>query len=307
VLNAAERLDRDSFDVRVIPVDSGGLIDLGTLVTEVDHNTCLVSIQLANNEIGTIQAIEEIAQVVHRVGAVFHTDAAQALGRIRINVGTLGVDLMSLSAHKCYGPKGIGALYVRAGARSAPIEPLAYGGGQEYDLRPGTLNVPGIVGFGLAAELASGVVESESGALRPMRDRLETLILERLDRVHRNGCIHRRLAGNSSLTFNGADAEAIIANLPGIAVSTGSACSHGAIDPSHVLTAIGLTRDQAHQTIRFGLGRYTMPHEIDYVAERVVAAVKCVRATETASRNLSDPFDRVLSERAVRPAAGSRQ
>lgn len=240
VLNAAAHLGTTGWDVQIAPVLSDGTIDLGTLVELIDNKTALVSVQAANNEIGTIQPIEEIAQIVHRVGAIFHSDAAQALGRIDIDVNVWDVDLLSLSGHKAYGPKGVGALYVRGGARNAPLEPLAYGGGQEEGLRPGTLNVPGIVGFGCAAELAVALRAEETNRLRQLRDYMESRLLSVVPQVRRNGATHNRLAGNSSLTFLGCDAEAILARLPEFALSTGSACASGAMEPSHVLIASGL-------------------------------------------------------------------
>jgi cysteine desulfurase len=283
VLNAARHLGTAGWDVRIAPVLSDGTIDLGVLVDLVDKETALVSIQAASNEIGTIQPIEEIAQIVHRVGAIFHSDAAQALGRIDIDVGLWDVDLLSLSAHKAYGPKGVGALYVRGGARCAPLEPLVFGGGQEDGLRSGTLNVPGIVGFGRAAGLSIELMLEETDRIRRLRDYMETKVLSAVAGVRRNGAIHHRLAGNSSLTFIGCDAEAIIARLADFALSTGSACSSGAIEPSHVLMAVGIGRAEGHQTIRVGLGRYTSPTEIELFCESIADAVAEVRTYERAS------------------------
>src|SRR6266571_1402184 len=260
VLESCRWLGNHGYVFEVIPVGEDGLVDLAALVDLVDDRTALVSVQAANNEIGTIQPIAEVAQVVHRAGALLHSDAAQALGRIPIDVGPWGVDLLSLSAHKCYGPKGVGALYVRGGARSAPLEPLVFGGGQEAGLRSGTLNVPGIVGFGRACQIAC-----------------EEVVLDSVSRVQRNGAISRRLAGNSSLRFEGVEAEALIANLPEIAVSTGSACTSGALEPSHVLTAIGLSRQEAYSTLRIGLGRFTMESELEYTATRIAEAVSRIR------------------------------
>jgi cysteine desulfurase len=281
VLNAARHLEAIGCEVCVAPVLSDGTLDLGALVDLVDERTALVSVQAASNEIGTVQPISEIAQIVHRVGAVFHSDAAQALGRLDIDVGLWDVGLMSLSAHKAYGPKGIGALYVRGGARRAPLEPLLYGGGQEDGLRSGTLNVPGIVGFGQAAKLASELRAADTERIRALRDYLEMRLLADLDGVRRNGAIQSRLAGNSSLLFEETDAEAILARLPEFALSTGSACSSGAIEPSHVLTAIGLSRADGHRTIRVGLGRYTSRGEIDLLVERLVSAVTEVRRAQS--------------------------
>jgi cysteine desulfurase len=243
----------------------------------MDERTALVSVQVANNEIGTIQPIPEVAQIVHRMGAVFHCDAAQGLGRIPIDVDLWGVDLLSLSAHKCYGPKGVGALYIRGGARSAPLEPLVFGGGQELGMRPGTLNVPGIVGFGKACDISGEEMVEEASRIRRLRDWFEKLVMGCVPHVLRNGALSRRLPGNSSLRFEGVDAEALIANVPDIALSTGSACTSGAMEPSHVLTAIGLSRGEASNTIRVGIGRFTMESELHYAADRISRVVERIR------------------------------
>jgi cysteine desulfurase len=278
VLAAAETLKSSGFEVARVPVLSDGVVDLAALVEFLDDSTAIVCVQAASNEIGTVQPIDEVAQLVHRRGALLHCDAAQAGGRIPIDVEGWDVDLLSLSAHKMYGPKGVGALFVRGGARSAPIRPQLHGGGQENGLRSGTLNVPGIVGFGRAAELAIEALPGEQRRIAGLRDRLERLIVDAVPPVRRNGSIGRRLAGNTSLTFCGADAEAVIANVPGVAVSTGAACSSGALEPSHVLTAIGLPRRDAYSTIRLGLGRFTSDREVDDAAARICAGVARVRA-----------------------------
>ena len=271
VLAPCRSLTNRGFNFDVIPVDRDGLLDLGALVELVDDSTFLVSVQAVNNEIGTIQPILEVVQIAHAAGALVHCDAAQALGRIPIDVGDWGVDLLSLSGHKCYGPKGVGALYVRGAARNAPMEPLVHGGGQEYELRAGTLNVPGIVGLGLAAEIAAAEREAETKRVAMLRDWLEAWVLEAVPDAHRNGSLGRRVAGNSSITFPGMDAEALIANLRDVHLSTGSACTSGAPTPSHVLLAIGLTRAHSYCTIRIGLGRFTAPEEINYAARHLTS------------------------------------
>lgn len=280
VLESCKWLARQGYDFEMIPVAEDGLVDLGALVDLVDERTALVSVQAASNEIGTIQPIAEVAQVVHRAGALLHSDAAQALGRIPIDVRTWGVDLLSLSGHKCYGPKGVGALYVRGGARSAPLEPLVFGGGQEAGLRSGTLNVPGIVGFGRACEIAQVETSRESVRLGRLRDWFEKRVQSGVEGVWRNGSIERRLPGNSSLRFEGVDAEALIANLPQVALSTGSACTSGALEPSHVLTAIGLSREQAYSTVRVGIGRFTMEDELEFAVREICNAVTRIRSIE---------------------------
>jgi cysteine desulfurase len=280
VVEPCRELARHDYEFQTIPVMHDGLIDLAALVDLVDDHTAIVSVQAANNEIGTIQPIAEVAQVAHRVGAVMHCDAAQAPGRMPIDVRAWDVDLLSVSAHKVYGPKGVGALYVRGGARTAPIEPLFLGGGQERGLRAGTLNVPGIVGFGRAAE-------SEVDRVTRLRDWFESLILERLPDTSRNGALARRLSGNSSLLLKGVDAEALIANLPDIALSTGSACTSGAPEPSHVLTAIGLTRKQAYGTVRVGIGRFTMEAELEHAARAIGAKAETIRGLGAAATGVA--------------------
>ena len=280
VLESCRWLANHGYEFEVVPVGADGLVDLGALVELVDERTALVSVQAASNEIGTIQPIAEVAQVVHRAGALLHSDAAQALGRISIDVRAWGVDLLSVSGHKCYGPKGVGGLYVRGGARSAPLEPLVFGGGQEAGLRSGTLNVPGIVGFGRACEIAQVEMSRESVRLGRLRDWFEKRVQVGVEGVCRNGSIERRLPGNSSLRFDGVDAEALIANLPQFALSTGSACTSGALEPSHVLTAIGLSREQAYSTVRVGIGRFTMEDELEFAVHEICNAVMRIRSIE---------------------------
>jgi cysteine desulfurase len=287
VLNAASALRRHGFEIGTVPVLSDGIVDLAALIDLVDERTWLVSIQAASNEIGTVQPIEEIAQLVHRKGALFHCDAAQAAGRIVIDANTWDVDLMSLSAHKMYGPKGVGALFIRGGPRSTPVQPLLHGGGQEGGLRSGTQNVPGIVGFGRAAELAVAELDSDNQRIGLLRDRFEELIVANVEGARRNGSVNRRLAGNSSLTFDGADAEALIANLPDLCVSTGAACSSGALEPSHVLVAIGLSRSEAFSTLRVGIGKYTASSEVDTAASMIRTAVGVVRSMSVEGRVVS--------------------
>nr|MBC8508393.1 cysteine desulfurase [Chloroflexota bacterium] len=238
-----------------------------------DEDTMVVSIQAANNEIGTIQPIKKLAALAHATGAYFHTDAAQAVGKISVDVLEWEVDLLSISAHKIYGPKGVGALFVRGGAYSMPISPLVYGGEQEYNLRSGTLNAPGIVGFGKACELCSQELESEMERLSSLRDFLESQLIKQLE-VQRNGSLNNRLPNNCSFTFRGIDAEALIVNMPELAISTGSACTSGALEPSSVLQAIGLSREDADSTIRIGIGRLTTEDEIVTASKLIVATLK---------------------------------
>lgn len=278
VLQPCVRLRQMGFDVTVLPVDSTGKVDLGSARAAITDETLLVSIQAASNEIGTIQDLPKIADWAHEHGAFIHTDAAQAVGKIPVDVDEWDVDLLSISAHKLYGPKGVGALYVRGGPYALPLEPLVYGGGQEHELRPGTLNVPGIVGLGRACELCLDELPEESGRVAALRDLLESLLMSCIPDLRRNGALESRLPGNSSLTFVNLDADAVIAHAPDLALSTGSACTSGALEPSHVLQAIGLSRRDAYSTIRIGLGRFTTEDEVRNAASSITQAVEAVRA-----------------------------
>lgn len=269
VLETCRDLAEQGFDLKVLPVQPDGRLDLLQLKQGISNKTLIVSVQAANNEIGTLQDIEAISDLAHERGAFVHCDAAQAVGKVPFDFLACGADLVSLSAHKLYGPKGIGLLFVREGVRNIPISPIQHGGGQEFGLRPGTHNVPAIVGFAKAIELARPSSEEQVGQLR---DRFETALMRGYPDLRRNGRILDRLPGNSSLTFPGIDAEALIANVPELALSTGSACTSGAPDPSHVLTALGLTRADALSTIRLGLGRGTTVSDVEYAAELLVSA-----------------------------------
>lgn len=270
VLGPCAELRERGYDVVILPVDGYGQVCLEALEQVIDEHTLLVSVQAANNEIGTLQPVQEIARLAHRYGAFFHCDAAQAVGKVPVDALEWGVDLMSLSAHKMYGPKGVGALFVSGGARSIPLAPLAHGGGQECGLRPGTLNVPGIVGFGKACELSLTTLADEGNRLRSLRDHFEDRIRYSVKDVRINGHPERRLPNTSSLTFPGVDAEALLLAMPELALSTGSACNTGAIEPSHVLQAIGLSREDAGATIRVSIGRYTTEDEMHKAAEIMV-------------------------------------
>jgi cysteine desulfurase len=273
VLQPCRWLAEQGFEVIILPVDRLGHVDLAVLERSVDHNTLLVSIQLANNEIGTIQRTEQISKIVHEQGALFHCDGAQAVGKVPVDVDQLSIDMLSLSAHKMHGPKGIGALYVRGGAKRGRVQPLMFGGGQEWGLRPGTLNVSAIVGFGEACKICREEMDEEARRVGRLRDRLEQLLLERLPGVQRNGDLSCRLPNNSSLTLPYIEADALLLNLPDVALSTGSACTAGALEPSHVLQAIGLSREDAYRTVRVGLGRFNTEEEIEYAAGRIVEVV----------------------------------
>ena len=273
VLESIAQLGKKGFDCHVLSVDRRGRLDLDRLRSELDDQTLLVSVQAANNEIGTIQDIAAVADIAHERGSLVHCDAVQAAGPIPVDVTAWDVDLLSLSAHKLYGPKGIAALYIHGGRRALPLQPLMFGGGQEDGLRPGTLNVPAIVGFGEASYLCRQELAVEGERIRCLRDRLEADLRDRLPNVRTNGDPATRLPGNSSLTIPGVDAEAIIANLPTISLSVGSACTSGALEPSYVLTALSMSREEAYQTLRVGLGRFTTEREVATAVATLCSAV----------------------------------
>jgi cysteine desulfurase len=275
VLGPFTELERRGFETVILPVDHQGMVRLDVAEKEINECTLLVSVHLANNEVGTIQPVSEVARLAHAKGALVHCDAAQAVGKINVDVDQLAIDLLSTSAHKLYGPKGVGALYVRRGVR---LTPLLMGGGQEWSLRSGTSNVPGIVGFGEACALCESSLVEEDIRVSALRDRLEHILLSQVPGLRRNGSLSSRLPGNSSLTFPGIDAEALIANMPHLAVSTGSACNAGAPEPSYVLLGIGLSREEAYSTIRVGLGRFTTLSEVELAAATIIEAYARIRA-----------------------------
>ena len=276
VLDSCARLERDGWTITRLGVDADGFVDLDRLRDAVTDQTTIVSVMAANNEIGVLQPLAGIAAVVHEKGALLHSDAAQAYGKVPLDVATLGVDLMSVTAHKCYGPKGTGALYLRRQRPKIPLECQIDGGGHENGLRSGTLNVPGIVGLGACAEAARLALAEEGPRLAAMRDRL-LHGLQALDGLRVNGSLERRLPHNLHVSFDGVEGEALLMALGDLAVSTGSACSSGSHAPSHVLQAIGAVGDRAGASIRFGLGRWTTDADVDFAIDRVTAVVKSLR------------------------------
>jgi len=276
VLESCRRLAREGFDLEILPVGSDGLVDLDRLARAVTDRTALVSVMAVNNEIGVIQPIDRIARLCRERGALVHCDAAQAAGKIPVDVAASGIDLMSLSAHKLYGPKGIGALYVRRRPR-VRLDPLIDGGGQERGLRSGTLPAPLCVGFGAAAALAGAEMATEAERLRGLRDRLLRGLTDRLGAVPVNGHPEQRIPGNLNVAFPGIDSEELLAGLGDVAVSTGSACTSAAVEPSYVLRALGLDAATAGASVRIGLGRFTTAAEVDYAAERIAAEVLRIR------------------------------
>ncbi|MEJ5224337.1 MAG: cysteine desulfurase family protein [Anaerolineales bacterium] len=262
VLLACKKLTEEGFDLVVLPVDKTGVVSLNAARDAIDENTLLVSVHAANNEVGVIQPIAQLTELAHQCGALVHCDAAQAVGKIPAQVDDWNVDMLSISAHKIYGPKGVGALFIRGGVNAIPLEPLWYGGGQEGGLRSGTSNVPGIVGMGVACQICQAELESESARIRALRDDFEARLIVAVPSVRINGAETERLPNTSSLTLPGIDADALILNAPEIMIGTGSACTSGAVEPSHVLTALGLDRAQASSTVRVSLGRFTQPAQI---------------------------------------------
>ena len=279
VLESCRTLEREGFTLTYLPVQGNGLIDLGELSRAFTERTALVSIMAVNNEIGVIQPVAEIGALCRQHGAFFHTDAAQAIGRIDLDVNEMGIDLMSLTAHKVYGPKGIGALYVRRRPR-VRLTPLFDGGGQERGFRSGTLPAPLCVGFGEACRLARLEMADEAKRIGALRDRLYDGITARLAGVALNGDGVTRIPGNLNLSFGHVDAEALMASLKAVAVSSGSACTSASLEPSFVLKALGVEDRLAHASIRFSLGRFTTEAEIDFVIEEVAREVARLRESD---------------------------
>jgi cysteine desulfurase len=276
-LDTVRRLVREGCRATVLPPRPDGLIDLDQLRDAILPETVLVSVMAANNEIGTLQPVREIGAVCREKGVRFHCDAAQAFGKTSIDVEAGGIDLMSISAHKMYGPKGAGALYVRRRGRRAELVAQMDGGGHEFGLRSGTLNVPGIVGLGEACALCVREMAGESARVAGLRDRLKARLEAELERVRVNGSMEHRLAGNLNMSFEGVDGEALLMSLPDLALSTGSACSSATVEPSYVLKALGAGDGLAHSSVRFGLGRFNTAEEVEYAAGRVVQAVRQLR------------------------------
>jgi cysteine desulfurase len=278
VLDPLRRLGREGFQITILPVDAYGQVSVERVAQAISPRTVLVSVMAANNEIGTLQPIRAIGRLCKERGVLFHTDAAQAAGKILLDVEDMGIDLLSLSAHKMYGPKGVGALYVRRRDPRVRLEPQMDGGGQERGLRSGTSNVPGIVGFGVACELCRQEMASESIRLTELRERLHRGIQEELDGVTLNGHPRERLPGNLNLSFAHVKGEALLMALRDVAVSSGSACTTASLEPSYVLKALGLDDELAHSSIRFGLGRFNTAEEVETVVQEVARVVRYLRS-----------------------------
>lgn len=278
VLDPCRRLEREGFKVTFLPVDRFGQVTVQQVSEAITDQTILVSIMAANNEIGNLQPVMEIGKLCKDNKIIFHSDAVQAVGKVLVDVEKMNVDLLSLTAHKMYGPKGLGALYVRRRNPRVRLEPMMDGGGHEGGLRSGTLPVPNIVGFGKACELCHHEMDLESRRLRDLRDRLHGGITKRLTEVFLNGHPTERLPGNLNLSFAGIHGEALLMSLKNLAVSSGSACTSANVEPSYVLRALGISDDLAHASIRFGLGRFNTEWEVDWAIEEITNAVNRLRA-----------------------------
>ncbi len=277
VLDTCKKLEKQGFRITYLPVKGDGLVDLEELERAMDDKTILVSIMYANNEIGVIQPIREIGALCKSKGVLFHTDAVQAIGKIPVNVITDNIDVLSFSGHKVYGPKGVGALYVRRRNPRVQISEQQNGGGHERGMRSGTLNVPGIVGLGRACEIAGEEMETEAARQRELRDYLRNKLETALDYTQVNGNMDHHLPGNLNMSFVYVEGESLLMGINDIAVSSGSACTSATLEPSYVLKSLGLGDDVAHSSIRFGLGRFNSKAEVDYVADKIIDVVSKLR------------------------------
>lgn len=277
ILDTCKHLEKKGCRITYLPLKGDGLIDLDMLRDAITDKTILISIMYANNEIGVIQPIKEIGKIAKERGVLFHSDAVQACGKIPVNVIADGIDLLSITGHKIYGPKGVGALYVRRKGPRVQLTAQMDGGGHERGMRSGTLNVPGIVGLGAACEIAQKEMAEESVRLRVLRDRLRAKLESALEEVYINGSMEHRLPNNLNMSFAYVEGESLLMGINDIAVSSGSACTSATLEPSYVLKALGLGDDLAHTSIRFGLGRFNTEAEVDYVAQKMIDVVNKLR------------------------------
>lgn len=291
VLDPCHYLESRGYEVTYLQVDQHGMIDLKQLEEAITEKTILVTLMAANNEIGVIHPLKQIGEITRKHGVFFHTDATQAVGKIHVDVNEMNIDLLSLSAHKIYGPKGMGALYVRRKKPRVRIAPIMYGGGHERGMRSGTLNVPGIVGLAKAVELCRDEMQAETERLLMLRNRMYEKLTKELDHVYINGHPTQRLPGNLNLSFAYVEGESLIMGTNEIAVSSGSACTSASLEPSYVLRALGVGDDLAHSSLRFGFGRFTTVEEVDYAAERVISAVKRLREMSPLYEMVSEGID----------------
>jgi cysteine desulfurase len=277
VLDVCRKLEQRGARVTRLPVGRDGLVDPGAMEAAIGERTVLVSIMYANNEVGAIQPVAEIGRICRERGVLFHSDAAQAVGKVPVNVDADSIDLLSISAHKMYGPKGAGALYVRRRDPRVQLTAQMDGGGHERGMRSGTLNVPGIVGLGEACAICGREMDEESARLRRLRDRLRAKLEAELEEVSINGSMEHRLPHNLNMSFAYVEAESLMMAMSGVAVSSGSACTSATMEPSYVLRAMGVADDAARTSIRFGLGRFNTEEEVDYAAASAIEAVKSLR------------------------------
>jgi cysteine desulfurase len=277
VLDTCKRLEKYGYEVTYLPVEKDGRINLDDLRRAITPKTILISIMYANNEIGVIQPVAEIGKLAKEKGVLFHVDGVQAAGKVPVDVQRDNIDLLSISAHKMYGPKGVGALYVRRKNPRVQLSAIIDGGGHERGMRSGTLNVPGIVGFGKAAELCQQEMVAETERLRRLRDRLKESVMSQLDETYINGSMVHRLPHNINISFAYVEGESLLMGINDVAVSSGSACTSATLEPSYVLKALGVGEDLAHTSIRFGIGRFNTEEEVDYVVARVVETVNRLR------------------------------
>lgn len=277
VLDACKRLEKEGKRVTYLPVQKDGLLDLDELRAAMDDKTILVSVMAANNEIGVIQPMAEIGRICREKGVLFHSDAVQAYGKVPLDVNAMNIDLASITGHKIYGPKGVGALYVRRRNPRVRLTAQMDGGGHERGFRSGTLNVPGIVGLGKAAELMQEEMVAETERLRALSERLRRGIMDAIDETYLNGHAAHRLPGNMNISFNYVEGESLLMGLKDIALSSGSACTSASLEPSYVLKALGVGDELAHSSLRFGLGRFTTEEEVDFVIGRVIREVDRLR------------------------------
>ena len=274
VMDVCQHLSKDGFDITYLPVYKDGILDLNKFEDAIRDDTILASVMHVNNEIGVIQPIKELGAICKNKGIIFHVDAAQSMGKLVINVDDMGIDLLSISAHKLYGPKGVGALYVRRKNPRVQLQPIMFGGGHERGIRSGTLPVPNIVGLGKACDIAADVMIEENLRISQLRDSLLRGIRAENPNASINGSMERRVAGNLNMSFPGANNEAIIAAVPDIAISSGSACTTSTMEPSHVLLALGMSKNEVYSSLRFGIGRFNTEEEIQIAVKSINNCMK---------------------------------
>ena len=291
MLDTCKRLEKEGCRVTYLQVQTNGLVDLNQLRDAITDKTILISIMYANNEIGVVQPIAEIGKIAKERGVLFHTDAVQAVGKIPVNVIADNIDLLSISGHKIYGPKGVGALYVRRKGPRVQLTAQIDGGGHERGMRSGTLNVPGIVGLGEACAIAQAEMPAESKRMAYLRDKLKDKLMAALDEVYINGTMEHRLPNNLNISFAYVEGESLLMGINDIAVSSGSACTSATLEPSYVLKALGAGDDIAHSSIRFGLGRFNTEEEVDYVAGKVIEVVQKLRELSPLYEMLKEGID----------------